>query len=82
VGKQLTGSYDYFDGMTVASFECNGSAEQPQFGVGCSNGPGKTAKALPIYDKAPSLGQCTICQDTPDVFGIGACAKSIDVFVR
>jgi len=83
-GRQLTGTYDYFDGSAVGSFTCSGSTETPLFGVGCSNGAGGTLKCLPYYAADPAGGQCEICQDQPDAFGTGPCAPadSVKVYYR
>ncbi|MFT3767107.1 MAG: DNRLRE domain-containing protein [Minicystis sp.] len=81
-GQQLTGSYTYFNGSGTSAYTCSGSGEQPQFGVGCSNGPGGTCKTLPIYNANASAGTATICQDCPNAFGTGVCANNVAVYVR
>jgi hypothetical protein len=84
-GHQLTGTYRYDDGATTGSFSCAGSpSELPQFGIGCSDGPGPTRKVLPIYSEDPTTGTCEVCQDQPNAFGVGACtpALAVSVFVR
>jgi hypothetical protein len=81
-GQELTGDYEYFDGVTTSSYTCNGSSEKPGFGIGCSNGPGGLPKTLPIYTKDPPTGTCTVCQDAPFAFGSTACQNGVAVFVR
>jgi len=81
-GKQLTGSYAYFNGSTTSAFTCNGSGETPQYGVGCSNGGGGTCKVLPIYQANASAATVMICQDCPNAFGGGVCQANVAVYVR
>lgn len=81
-GVELVGDYQYFDGVSVAVIECSGSGEKPLFGVGCSNGPGPTAKVLPDYAASEADGSCMICQDIPDAFGAAVCQGGVEVFVR
>jgi hypothetical protein len=81
-GQELTGDYEYFDGVTTCSYTCNGSSEKPGFGIGCSDGPGGKPKTLPIYTKDPPTGTCTVCQDAPFAFGSTACQNGVAVFVR
>ena len=72
-GQQLIGGYTYFDGASTGSIYCGGSGEIPAVGVGCSSGPGNTPKVYPTDPANPTVGQATICQDTPDIFQVGAC---------
>ena len=81
-GKELAGAYAYYDGAVTSVYTCTGSSEKPQFGVGCSSGPGNTAKTVPLYTSDPAGGTCTICQDTPNAFGGGVCQGGVAVFVR
>jgi hypothetical protein len=80
-GVELTGSYAYFDGSTAGAITCVGSpTEKPMWGVGCSNGPGPTAKVLPYYSNNSILGQSEICQDIPDAFGGPVCQLGVDIY--
>ncbi|CDS53175.1 hypothetical protein [Polaromonas sp. CG9_12] len=72
-GQQLVATYDGFNGTSTLTVGCQGSYEQPTFGVGCSEGPGPTRKVLPIYGNYPASGQGTICQDQPFAFGPSPC---------
>lgn len=81
-GQQMVGIYEAFNGTASSTVQCNGSVEQPTFGVGCSEGAGNTHKVIP-WDgwitstlkgtKSPSTGQGTICQDSPGIFGPEPC---------
>jgi hypothetical protein len=79
----LNGTYKYSTGSTssTGSFECT-HAESGDWGVGCSNGPGGTYKVLPIYYSNSSAATSMICQDQPDVFGVGACRSDASIWVR
>lgn len=77
-GQQLAGSYAGFNGTAALTVTCQGSWEQPTFGVGCSEGPGNTHKVIPWDnwitstwkgEKYPATGQGTVCQDQPGAFG-------------
>ena len=90
LGQELRGTYTYSDGTVKQSVECNGSAEQPTFGVGCSDGPGSTRKVLPWTGwitsglkgtKSPNTGQGTVCQDIPAAFGPNPCYEAT-IYVR
>jgi hypothetical protein len=72
-GQQLVGTYSSFNGTSTFTFGCQGSFEQPTFGVGCSEGPGGSSKVLPIYENYPATGQGTVCQDQPAAFGPSPC---------
>ena len=79
----LDGTYYYSTGSTSAtgSFGCT-SREGGYYGVGCSNGGGRQYKVLPIYASNSSIATVMICQDLPDVFGVGACRSDVNVWVR
>ena len=77
---QLTGSYSFFNGFSVGSFVCSGSSEKPQWGVGCSTGPGVQWKVLPTWSKTPDFGTSTICQMQP--FAVSPTCVAVEVFVR
>ncbi len=81
--QALNGTYEYATSGTTAtsSFGCS-SGEGGHFGVGCSNGGGAQWKVLPIYNSNASNGTCTICQDQPDAFGVGACASNVQIWAR
>ncbi len=81
--QALNGTYEYATSGTTAtsSFGCS-SGEGSHFGVGCSNGGGAQWKVLPIYNSNASNGTCTICQDQPDAFGVGACASNVQIWAR
>ncbi len=79
--QPLEGTYYYNAGSDERSFGCV-DRESGHFGVGCSNGGGDQWKVLPIYNKDPANGRCTICQDQPDVFGAGACAGNVEIYSR
>jgi Cys-rich repeat protein len=81
-GKEQQGSYAYYDGVNNNSYNCPGSGELPQFGVGCSSGPGGTFKTIPLYDSDPPNATCTICQDQPNAFGGPVCQKLVQIYVR
>jgi hypothetical protein len=90
VGQELTGTYGYFDGTSSGTFACAGSSETPQYGIGCSNGPGGTFKCIPLSTTAnppgtPNqfLGQAIICQDQPNAFGAAVpCPSGVSIFTR
>jgi len=79
----LEGSYTYGTGSTITgSFSCS-NGEGGHWGVGCSNGPGNQWKVLPWGSSTDSsLGYSQICQDQPDVFGVGACAYPAQIWIR
>ncbi len=80
--QALNGTYGYGTGATLTStFSCT-HAESGHWGVGCSNGGGGTYKVLPIYTSSPSAATSTICQDRPDVFGVGACRGGASIWAR
>lgn len=81
--QELTGTWFYYDAnvMDEKAFACNGSAEKPAFGIGCSNGPGATLKTLPNTTKDPVNGTATVCQDQPGIFA-GACSTLVTILVR
>ena len=81
--QPLNGTYSYSTGSTTATgtFGCT-HAEAGSWGVGCSNGGGGTYKVLPIYNSNSSTGNSTVCQDRPDVFGVGACRTNAEIWVR
>jgi len=82
-GKQLTGTYSYFDGSIEKFFELTGSGETNLYGIGCSNGPFNQWKVLIYYptDKDPANGKVQLCQDQPGIFG-SACQDDVTVYVR
>jgi hypothetical protein len=78
-GQQVVGDYFYGDN----SFYCAGSGEIPQFGIGCSSGPGATWKVLPYYQNDPSSATSMICQDQPNIFGANSpCVSGIEIYMR
>ncbi len=82
--QPLDGTYTYgMDGSTSATgtFSCT-HGEAGHWGVGCSNCGGGCWKAFPIYNKDPTPGTSTICQDQPDAFHVGACAHDVQIWVR
>ena len=81
-GQELTGNYTYFDGTNYGSFACPTAIEVPNFGIGCSTGPGASAKVLPMYVPDVAAGTTTICQDIPNAFGGGACQPDVAIFER
>ena len=80
-GQELIATYPYTTngGASFTNLGCSGSMEKPPFGVGCSSGEGRTSKVLPIYHSNPSLGTCTICQDTEPF--AQACADNIKIYI-
>ena len=80
--QELSGSYTFFNGSTTSSANCGGSGEKPQFGIGCSTGGGANYKVLPYYTSSATTGQCTVCQDVPNVFGGAACTPNVSIYVR
>lgn len=82
-GKQLTGTYYYFDGSAVNSFELVGSTEVNRYGIGCSNGVGNQLKVLIGYDtgKDSANGVVQLCQDQPGIFG-STCQDNVLVYIR
>ncbi len=81
-GKQLTGSYAYFNGSKGGSYTCKGSGETPHWGVGCSNGGGGQYKTLTYYGKNPNAAQGTVCQDKPGALCGCACRSNTTMYVR
>ncbi len=80
--QALNGSYSFGTGTSISSsFSCT-SSEGGSWGVGCSNGGGGTYKCLTIYSSSASIGEGTVCQDQPDVFGVGACASGAQLWYR
>jgi hypothetical protein len=81
----LEGDYYYgASGSTSAdgSFSCT-HVESGYWGIGCSNGPGGQWKTLPWGPYVDtSAGYASVCQDQPDVFGVGACAYPAQIWVR
>ncbi len=79
----LEGSYTYGTGSSISgSFSCS-HGESGHFGVGCSNGPFAQYKVLPWGSSTDSsVGYAQICQDQPDVFGVGACAYPTQIWIR
>jgi hypothetical protein len=80
----VEGSYYYSTGSVWAegSFACT-HAESGHWGIGCSNGGGGQWKVLPWGSGQDSdAATCPICQDQPDVFGAGACASGVSIWVR
>jgi hypothetical protein len=80
----VEGTYYYSTGSDWAegSFACS-HAESGHYGIGCSNGGGRQWKVLPWgsgQDGEAATGP--ICQDRPDVFGAGACASGVSIWVR
>jgi hypothetical protein len=82
VPQELRGSYSYFDAVAQrqSSFNCTGSADQPQFGIGCSNGP-SSLRLVPRGAESPAAGSCTVCQDLPGIFA-SKCAVAVTIWVR
>ncbi len=78
----LEGSYRYGNSVTGDSgdLQCT-DVEQGHWGVGCSNGPGTQYKVVPAYTHNEAEGTSTICQDQPDVFGVGPCGTA-QIWVR
>ena len=81
-GKQLTGSYAYFNGSSNGAYTCSGSGEKPSWGVGCSNGGGGQYKTLTYYGKNPNAAQGTVCQDKPGALCKCACQGNVTMYVR
>jgi serine/threonine protein kinase len=84
-GRELTGTYTYFDGSQMGSVTCTGSADEtPLFGVGCSDGPGPTTKVLPYYVPDAATGRAEVCQNLPGAFQVPACTPpmAVDIFGR
>ena len=82
--QSLNGTYSYSSGGSsiTGTFSCS-HGEGGSYGVGCSNGGGNQWKVLPIYNSPDTTnGTCTVCQDQPDVFGVGACASGVQIWVR
>jgi len=80
----LEGSYYYSTGSVWAegSFSCT-HGESGHWGIGCSNGGGGQWKVLPWGSgQDGDAATCPICQDQPDVFGAGACASGVSIWVR
>ncbi len=80
----VEGSYYYSTGSLWAegSFSCSHS-ESGHWGIGCSNGGGNQWKVLPWGSgQDGDAATCPICQDQPDVFGAGACASGVSIWVR
>ncbi len=82
--QALEGTYFYaYSGDTLTgSFSCS-DVEAGHWGVGCSNGGGNQWKVLPWGSSIDSTqGYSAICQDQPDVFGVGACAYPAQIWAR
>jgi hypothetical protein len=81
----VEGTYYYSTGAPDAegSFSCTDN-ETGYWGVGCSNGPGNQWKCFvhSYGNKDEDGGQTTICQDQPDVFGVGACVEWAQIWTR
>jgi hypothetical protein len=81
----LDGDYAYATGgatTATGSFSCT-SNESGSWGIGCSNGGGNQWKCLPSGSSMDATtGDAQICQDQPDVFGVGACAYPAQIWVR
>jgi len=65
----LAGQYQYSSPAVNGSFHCSGSTETMGFGVGCSMGVGTQLKVLVQTAPNGALGQGTLCQDAPNIFG-------------
>ncbi|MFT7579464.1 MAG: hypothetical protein ACI9MR_001128, partial [Myxococcota bacterium] len=78
----LDGTWYYRGPDGLGSFECVNSETTDAFGLGCSNGPGETFKAIPLYGSDPDQGTATICQDQPGVLGAQACISDVGVYSR
>ena len=81
--QALDGTWSFASSGATAegSFDCV-SAEDGGWGVGCSNGGGGEYKVLPIYSSDPASATSEVCQDLPDVFGVGSCAEDVAIWVR
>lgn len=75
VPYQFIGTYKSTadNGQSFSLINCNGSDEQPQWGIGCSNGPGATPKVLPYYSNDEQNGISTICSDTQPLCDEACC---------
>jgi hypothetical protein len=74
-GQELVGGYTRFDAAGTTNVACTGSAEKPEWGVGCSNGGGPYDKVLPIYVEAPATGLSELCVT-------GGCLTSATIFEK
>eukprot|EP00037_Helgoeca_nana_P029953 m.365208 g.365208 ORF g.365208 m.365208 type:complete len:1889 (-) comp28082_c0_seq5:432-6098(-) len=77
---QVTGTYRSSRGDN----HCPGSGERPEIGVGCSTGPGRQRKVMPMASgRIPSQGRARICQDVPDAFHVSTCTPTTaEIFWR
>ena len=83
---QLIGSYNYTtdNGASFSGIYCNGSDEEPHWGIGCSTGPGgDKQKVLPWQEDRTNNadhGLCEICQDIPGIFGEGIACDNCTIY--
>jgi len=82
--QPLEGQYAYGrSGVFDGTFPCT-DGETGYWGVGCSNGPNTDWKCFAHGEgfADPAAGRTTICQDLPDVFGVGTCALQAEIWIR